>query len=167
LYGHIYGGVKLARLLGIEVGTDCRIYSLIWGSEPFLIDIGNRVTITDGVKILTHDGATWLIRNSDGKRYQKYSPVKIGDDVFIGINSIIMPGVVIGNKVIIAAGSVVTKDVPNYSIYGGNPAQKICTYAEYEEKVFKTFVNDKELEPYQSNYKSKVFHAIELQNDKK
>jgi acetyltransferase-like isoleucine patch superfamily enzyme len=165
LIGFIKGGVFLARKLGVTVGEDCRIYILKWGTEPFLVTIGSRVTITPGVKILTHDGATCLIKDLNGNRYQRYAAVNIGNDVFIGINSIIMPGVNIGNNVIVASGSVVSKDIPDNSVVGGVPAKKIMTFKEYESKALTTFVNDSELAG-SSNYKSKVYAAIALQNKK-
>ena len=52
-------------------------------------------------------------------------PVSIGNDVWLGANALIMPGVTIGNHVVIAAGAVVTKDIPDYAIAGGNPARVI------------------------------------------
>ena len=152
------GGVFYARHLGVNIGEGCRIYTTSFGSEPFLITIGDRVTVTSGVKILTHDGSTWLIRK-DGVRYQKYLPVVIGDDVFIGVNSIIMPGVVIGSKVIIGAGSVVTKDIPNNSVVVGTPAKVVSTFNEYEERVKNTCVNDNELDQF-NTYREKVLYAV-------
>lgn len=53
-------------------------------------------------------------------------PVYIGDDVWIGCRSIILKGVTIGRGAVIAAGSVITKDIPPYTIWGGAPAQYIC-----------------------------------------
>ena len=124
----IKGGVWLARKLGVSVGDNCRIYTHNFGSEPFLISIGNKVTITSGVRILTHDGATWLVENRDGARYQRYGRVSIGNNVFIGINSIIMPDIEIDDNVVIGAGSVVTKSIPSNSVYAGNPAKYICSF---------------------------------------
>ena len=60
---------------------------------------------------------------------------KIGNDVWIGYGSIIMQGVTIGDGAIIAAGSVVTKDVVSYSIYGGNPAKFIRKRFETEDAL--------------------------------
>lgn len=166
-YGHLFGGVKLARRLGVTVGNDCRIYTRVWGSEPFLISIGNRVTITDGVKILTHDGATWLIRNEHGCRFQRFAAVEIGDNVFIGVNAIIMPGITIGSNVIIGAGSVVTKNLSSNGVYVGNPAKFIKKFIDYEQKVIGSCVNDSELVHFKSNYENLVYQSIELHNDKK
>jgi len=158
------GGVAHARSLGVVVGDGCRIYTMSLPSEPFLVSIGDRVTLTSGVKILTHDGATWLIRNSGGSRYQRYAPVSIGSDVFVGVNSIIMPGVNVGDNVIIAAGSVVSKDVPGGSVVAGVPAKIIMSYQDYHDKVVKSFVNDDDLSGSE-NYKSKVFKAIQVQRE--
>ena len=160
-----FGGTVYARKLGVKVGNNCRIYTINFGSEPFLIEIGNNVTLTSGVKPLTHDGATCLIRNEGGYRFQKYAPVVIGDNVFVGVNSIIMPGVTIGHDVVVAAGSVVSKDVPSGWVVGGVPAKKIMKFSEYKEKVEKTFVNDDELIGV-SCYKSRVALALKLQEKK-
>lgn len=59
------------------------------------------------------------------------SPVKIGSNVFIGMNTIILRGVIVGDNVIIGAGSVVTKDIPANEVWAGNPAKKIMTLEEY------------------------------------
>jgi acetyltransferase-like isoleucine patch superfamily enzyme len=153
------GGVYYARKVGVNVGEDCRIYTRNFGSEPFLINIGNKVTVTSGVKILTHDGATWLITNKNGKRYQKYAEVNIGNHVFIGVNSIIMPGVTVGDRVVIAAGSVVTKSISSNSVVAGVPAKKIMDFSAYESKVKNSFVNDDDL-CSSLNYKEKVMEAM-------
>lgn len=139
------GGSAYARSLGVKVGEGCRIYTNKFGSEPFLIQIGNRVTITSGVVLLTHDGSTWLMRDDKGRRYL-YRRIVIGNDVFIGINSIIMPGVIIEDRVIVGAGSVVTKSVPSGSIVAGNPAKIIGNYDHYQNRALEEFVSDREMD---------------------
>jgi len=153
------GGVAYARHLGVEVGEGCRIYSWKFGSEPFLISIGNNVTVTSGVKLLTHDGAAWLIRDKKGRRYL-FRKVTIGNNVFIGVNSIVMPGVRIGNNVIIAAGSVVTKSVPNHSIVGGNPAKIIGNYKDYEQNALDNFVSGIDMDE-NAAYKMNVENSLD------
>lgn len=86
------GSVAYARKKGVKVGENCRIYIKNWGSEPFLISIGDHVTVTSGVKFITHDGSTCLVKDEQGKRYQRFAPIQVGSHVFIGVNSIIMPG---------------------------------------------------------------------------
>ena len=68
------------------------------------------------------------------ERADKIDRIVIGNNVNIGWNAIIMPGVTIGNNVVIAAGALVTKDVPDNSVVGGIPAKKIETIKEYSEK---------------------------------
>lgn len=87
-------------------------------TNPKGIHIGSNTVITTGVVILTHDYVS-----GDGVRKDTF----IGNNVFIGVNSIIIAGIRINDNVIIAAGSVVTKDVPSFCIAGGNPAKIIKT----------------------------------------
>ncbi|ENX24004.1 MULTISPECIES: acyltransferase [Acinetobacter] len=155
------GSIAYARKKGVKIGNDCRIYIKEWGSEPFLISIGDRVTITSGVRLVTHDGSTWLVRDENNNRYQKYAPISIGSNVFIGLNTIIMPGVTIGDNVVIGAGSVVTKNIPMNSIAVGNPARIISTYDKFHHKIETSCVNNKEIQ-HISDYKDRVYKAIEI-----
>ena len=85
------------------------------------ITIGNYVCINDGVKLLSasHDVTDPLWRH-------KKSPIFIGDYAWIATNAIVLPGVKIGRGAVIGAGAVVSKDVKEYSIVIGNPAQEIA-----------------------------------------
>ena len=148
------GPEAYARYLGVKIGKDCRIYISKFSSEPFLVEIGDRVTITSGVQILTHNGSTWLVRDEKGRRFD-YHGIKIGNDVFIGTNSIIMPGVEIGNEVIVAAGSIVTKSIPSGYIVGGNPAKYIGDYKSYKEKALLNFPSEEELNKI-DDYQEKI-----------
>lgn len=139
----VKGNINYYRKAGMEIGKNCRIYTSQFGSEPFLISIGNKVTITSGVKILTHDGSTWLMNDDKGRRYL-YKRVKIGNNIFIGVNSVIMPGVAIEDNVIVAAGSIVTKSIPSGVIVGGNPAKIIGSFNQYKKNVLDNYVSDKD-----------------------
>jgi acetyltransferase-like isoleucine patch superfamily enzyme len=143
------GGVSNARHLGANVGEGCRIYRTDFGSELFLISIGNKVTITSGVKLITHDGSTGLMNDEKGRRYS-YQRVTIGNNVFIGVNSIIMPGVKIEDNTIIAAGSVVTKSIPKGKIVAGVPAIIIGEYKDLEKKMLEEYVSDKDIDSNKS-----------------
>ena len=127
-------GDSAARYLGATVGQNCRILSLEMGSEPWLITIGDRVTVSGGVQFLTHDGTGWLYDDDSGRRF-RYAEIRIGDDVFVGNRSILMPGVRIGNRCVIGAGSVVTRSVDPGSVIAGNPARSITTYDELMARV--------------------------------
>jgi acetyltransferase-like isoleucine patch superfamily enzyme len=156
----IKSGEGYARYKGVTVGSNCRIIIREFGTEPWLITIGDNVTISSGVKLLTHDGSTWLIRDGDGRRYL-YRKIQIGNNVFIGINSILLPGVVIEDRVIIAAGSVVTKSIPAGTIVGGNPAKKIGNFDDYRSNVLQNYVSDKDIDRAKS-YRERVLALTDL-----
>lgn len=125
--------VKFAKHVGVNMGKDIFIYGdpiSMFGSEPWCITLGNNVHITREVLFVTHDGGTLLYRNRIPD-LEITAPIVIGNDVYIGVRSIIMPGVKVGNNCIIAAGSVVTKDVPDNSVVGGIPAKFIKTSDDY------------------------------------
>lgn len=147
---HLVDSVKIAKKIGVSCGAGCRFLDnpfAIFGSEPYLIKTGNNVELTNGTRIVTHDGGLWVLRNHDNwfKNSDFFAPVKIGDNVFVGINSIIMPGVTIGNDVIIGAGSVVTKDIPDGTVACGVPARVVKTLEEYKERKKTSIVNTKGL----------------------
>lgn len=124
---------RYVRHQGVTIGKDCDIKRVSFGTEPYLITIGNHVQLTNGVRIFTH-GAAWVLR----EKYPDmdfFGKVEIKNNVYIGNNALIMPGVVIGNNVIVAAGSVVTKSIPDNSIVGGNPARIIGDLEEFEKKM--------------------------------
>lgn len=138
LIAKLINPVYATRRLGVRVGEGCRICPASFGGEPWLVSIGHRVTVAPKVVFLTHDGATWLIRDDRGRRY-RYGRIDIGNDVFVGYGAIIMPGVRIGNRVIVGAGSVVTRSVPDGCIVAGNPARVIARYSDYEHRALETF----------------------------
>jgi acetyltransferase-like isoleucine patch superfamily enzyme len=124
------------RKLGIDVGEDCRIFANILISEPRLLKIGNHVTITKGVQLITHDGGTWVLRLKY-PGHGRPGPIVIHDNCFIGINSVILPNVSIGPNSLVGAGAVVTKDVASGTVVAGNPARVIKTLDDYEAKMLK------------------------------
>lgn len=130
---------KYARHIGVNITGEIHIYGDpfgMFGTEPWCITLGDNVHITRDVLFITHDGGTLLYRKYV-KDLEITKPIVVGNDVYIGVRSIIMPGVTIGNNVIIAAGSVVTKDVPDNSVVGGVPARAIKSANEYFEKIKK------------------------------
>ena len=162
---HFIGRVQHARKCGVSVGENCRIYIEEWGTEPFLITIGDNVTVTSGVKMITHDGSTSLIRDVDGKRYQRFAPISIGSNVFIGVDSIIMPGVCIGDNCVVGAGSVVTRDIPDGSVVAGNPARKVTDFASFAEKIRASCASDAQLSSA-SSYGDRVAKAMSIQRER-
>ena len=141
---------------GAEIGEDVRIFApdntVIDATAPFLLTIGNHVRITEGVIILTHDYSWSVLKRLEaedvvpGRILGAQSPVEIGNNVFIGMNTIITRGVKIGDNVIIGAGSVVTKDCDSDSVYAGNPAKKLMTVkAFYEKREARQFEEAREI----------------------
>lgn len=143
----IYGEIKFAKSIGVKVGEDCEFYhGIIWGSEPYLIEIGNHVRITTGCKFVTHDGGLWVLRKKYNKdTIDRFGKIVIGNNVHIGWDTIIMPGVTIGDNVVIGCGSVVTKDIPSNSVYAGVPARKIEDIEEYYQKITSKAIDTKGL----------------------
>ncbi len=119
-----------ARSAGVTIGSRCRILSDVATTEPWLVSIGDRVTISSNVRIVTHDGSGWLVDDERGRRF-RYAPVSIGSDVFVGAGSIIMPGVRIGDRCVVGAGSVVTRSIPDGTVAAGNPARALDTYDRF------------------------------------
>ncbi len=149
--------MAFAKAKGVNIGSDCRIYTTSFGSEPFLITIGHHVTVTSGVKFITHDGTGWLMRDEKGRRFL-YQRIKIGNYVFIGVNSIIMPGVLIEDRVIVAPGAVVTKSVKSGSIVAGVPAKVIGKYDDIEKKMLDSYVYEKQLN-MDVDYKERILQV--------
>ena len=125
--------IRLLRRSGAQIGERCRIYTNSFGTEPYLIRIGNHCTITSGVRFVTHDGSCWVFRD-EIPNLQDFGPIVVEDNCFIGVNAVILPGVRIGNNAIVGAGSVVTKDVPADVVVGGVPARVLMTLDEYRRK---------------------------------
>lgn len=122
------------RKQGAQIGEENRITVRTFGSEPYLIKIGNHCTIAPDVTFLKHDGGTWVFTEEDPS-LQKFAPIVINDNCFIGMRAIILGSVTIGPNSVVGAGAVVTKDVPPDTVVAGNPARIICTILEYKEKV--------------------------------
>lgn len=119
----------ILREYGAKVGKNVVIWTnKIDLGHAFLLEIGNNVTISDA-RILLHDASTKI-----GTGYSRVGKVKIGNEVFIGADAIILPNVTIGNKVIIGAGTIVTKNIPDNSVVVGNPGKIIGTYDDYIKK---------------------------------
>ena len=138
------------RKLGMKIGNNCEISkNVTFGTEPYLISIGDNVRITNGCKFFCHDGSIWVLRNMQkvDKNADKIAPIKIGNNVNFGWNVMVMPGITIGDNVIIGAGSIVTKNIPSNSVAAGVPAKVIKTVDEYYEKISGELVITKHMNP--------------------
>jgi acetyltransferase-like isoleucine patch superfamily enzyme len=129
--------VQSAIKNGMKVGKGCLFQGgCAFGSEPYLITIGDYVELSANVSLITHEGAHWVIRRREEfKDVKRYGRITIGDNSFIGWGSIILPGVTIGSDVIVAAGSLVNRDIPPRSVWGGTPAKMLSTLEEFSAKM--------------------------------
>lgn len=150
---------KYARFQGVKIGKNCDIQKVSFGSEPYLIEVGNHVQITNGTKIFTHGGG-WVFRDQYPK-LDYFGKVIIKNNVYIGNNTMIMPGVTIGNDVIIGAGSVVTKSIPDGKIAAGNPARIVGETKDFVEKIKQYDVGSKGM-----SYEEKKKYLLSLTDDK-
>ncbi len=129
--------IAYLRKQGVVIGSGCIIdKSAIFGSEPWLICIGNNVRISKGVKFITHDGGIWTLRKMGLVDAEQvfYDNIVVGENCNIGWDAIIMPGVKIGKNCIIGAGAIITKDMPDNSVVAGVPARVIKSIEDYAEK---------------------------------
>lgn len=136
--------------LGVHMGLRCRCYGTdqaTWGSEPYLIKLGDDVTVVSGARFLTHDGAVAIIR-SRRPAADLIAPIRVGNRVFIGCGAIILPGTVIGDDCIIAAGAVVSGKVDHGQIVAGVPARTIGTVEDWYHRHEADFIDTGLLDPH-------------------
>ena len=121
---YIKKGLKVGDRFDRQSGTRLDI------SNCWLIEIGNNVVLANRVQLLAHDDSAeqWC-------GYRKVGRIMIGNDVFIGAGTLVMPGVTIGDECIIGADSVVTKSIPPRTVALGIPAKVVQTLDEHIRKV--------------------------------
>jgi acetyltransferase-like isoleucine patch superfamily enzyme len=124
---------EYARKVGVQLGENVKFYGAtpgMFGTEPWLINIGNNVHIVSGCNFVNHDGGVLILR-SKHPNLEITKRISVGNNVYIGINCTVLPGVSIGNNVIIGAGSIVTRNIPDNSVAAGVPARVIKSIDEY------------------------------------
>lgn len=145
----IRGTINLDKLIkdGLVVGKNFNAMegTIIDPGHCWLIEIGNNVTFAPRVHILAHDAS---MKKSLG--YAKIGQVSIGNNVFLGAGTIVLPNVKIDDNTVVGAGSVVTHDLLGGGIYAGNPVKKIYSY---EEWINKEKNNLKKYHRYDETYK--------------
>ncbi len=164
--------IEYLRTTGVTIGDNCEIYKdARFGSERFLIVIGNHVRINSGVSLITHDGGVWVLRDKCagyGNEFMDadcFGMIRIGNNVHIGTNATIMPGVTIGENCIVACNAVVTHDIPSNTIVGGVPARVIEDIDEYAKKMRKKYIPTKHLNWDEKAKVIKRYFGIEQQRD--
>lgn len=155
------GAIPYCRSCGVEIGDKCRFVSLPdFGSEPWLISLGNHVEICSNVVFITHDGSTWVFRDQEKyKNVIRYGKIQIKDNCFIGKGTTILPGVTIETNCIIGACSLVTSNCEAGGVYAGVPARFICKTEEFAEKCLKE-TPEYDKEAYFRNKKDEVLRML-------
>lgn len=118
-----------------SLGENCFISKSANIPDPYLTNIGNNVWITSGCQLLCHDASVIMINIIRNGHFDRVAPIIIRNNSFLGNNAIVLPGTTIGSNTIIGAGSVVTKAIPDNTVYAGTPVRFICTFEEYVQKI--------------------------------
>lgn len=128
------------RRCGMTIGERTYIFSdMLETAEPYLVTIGDDVMIADGVRFTTHDAsASYYIPGAS----DIFGRITIGNHCFLGMGTIVLPGVSIADDCIVGAGSVVTKSfLEPGSVIAGNPAKKLCTIEQLRDRNEKYKLN--------------------------
>ena len=138
----------------VRIGDHCEIYGGVsFGSEPYMIELGDHVRVTANVHFLTHDGGLWVFRTQKALEHADlFGRIKVGNNVHIGMGAYICPNVTIGDNVIVAVGAIVTKDVPSDCVVAGIPAKIIETIDEYYQKHKDAYDYTKHLTPEEKRH---------------
>lgn len=130
--------IEYLRSKGIKIGENVVFryprHTTIDVSRPWLIEIGNNIGINDYFSIMTHDFMTRTFRALYNDFVPSSGRVRIGDNVTIGRNVLLLKGAIIGDNCCIGAGSIVTKPIPSNSLAVGAPCKRICSVEEYYER---------------------------------
>lgn len=122
----------------IGEGTRLNCTTNAFGTEPYLIEVGRDCLFAKDVNFVTHDGGIKVLNTlgyfGEGKRMDKMGRIRVGDNVYIGMDAQVMLGCTIGNNVIIGSKALVTHDIPDNCVAVGIPARVICTLDEYYGK---------------------------------
>jgi acetyltransferase-like isoleucine patch superfamily enzyme len=149
--------ISYARMIGVKIGENCRMINVKYSTEPYLIKIGNHVSATS-VHFENHDGGVWCFRDKN-PHIDIIKPIIVGNNVYIGFGTVILPGVNIGDNVIIGACALVSKDIPSNSVAVGIPARVIKTFDEYVIKATSVGDDTKHLsKKSKKKYYKKKYH---------
>lgn len=132
---HVWSCEKYARSIGVKIGKGCYIKTKNFSSEPTLIEIGDYVRIAGNTSFYTHGGIWSLRKIFNDSSLDYFGKIKVGSYTYIGENCLIMPGVTIGQKCIIGAGTVLTKSVPDGCMVGGNPCKIIGKTEDFYVRI--------------------------------
>lgn len=133
------GNLEISKYKGMKVGKNLNTPDKVYfGTEPYLIEIGDDVNIAAGVRFVNHGGTTTLLRKLSGYEDARiFGRIKIGNNCTIGLNCVITQDVQIGNNCILGANSTLSQSMPDNTVFIGNPAQFLCSIEDYGDIVLK------------------------------
>jgi acetyltransferase-like isoleucine patch superfamily enzyme len=141
--------VRYFRSQGVEIGENVEIFGanlFTFGSEPYLVSIGNQVTISHKVDFITHDGGLRIARSKYPGAYL-YGRIQVADRCFLGAHCVLLPGARVGAGSVIGSGSIVTGEIPPGVVAIGAPAKPVKTVEEYIQAKRKLWVDTRGLTP--------------------
>jgi len=120
-----------------SIGEHCYLQPWNFGTEPYMISFGNNVHVASGVTFINHDVSVFMLQHiePESKFKARVGEITIGNNVFIGSNSVLLYGTHIGSNVVIGAGSIVTKDIPDSVVAVGAPCKPIGNFDDWKEKM--------------------------------
>jgi acetyltransferase-like isoleucine patch superfamily enzyme len=128
--------VRYFRSQGVEIGEGVEIFGanlFTFGSEPYLVYIGNQVTISHNVDFITHDGGLRIARAKYPSAYL-YGRIQVADHCFLGAHCVLLPGARVGVGSVIGTGSIVTGEIPPDVVAIGAPAKPVKSVDEYVQE---------------------------------
>jgi acetyltransferase-like isoleucine patch superfamily enzyme len=141
--------VRYFRRQGAEIGEDVEIFGanlFTFGSEPYLVSVGDQVTISHDVSFITHDGGMRIARASYSGAYL-YGRIRVADRCFLGARCLLLPGANVGKGSVIGSGSIVTGDIPPGVVAVGVPAKPAKSVVEYIEAKRHLWIDTTGLSP--------------------
>ena len=133
--GFAYAAYLKKKAVFHSQGDNCFISKAAQIPDPYLVNLGDNAWITTGCQLLCHDASVIMINIMSSGHRDRVGPIVIGSNSFLGNNVIVLPGTTIGSKTIIGAGSVVTRDIPDGTVFAGNPARHISDFEDYVHKI--------------------------------
>ena len=117
-----------------SIGKDCRVNPEVRITDPAYVSLGNNVTLSN-CALIGHDASIAVIGRATGKKLDSVGKIDIRDNVFVGYGAILLPGITVGPNAIVAAGSVVNRDVPPGAVVAGVPAHAVGTFDDLAARL--------------------------------
>ena len=145
--------IRYMRRQGMKIGMNCHFETLSFGTEPYLIEVGDDVSIANGSVFITHDAGIKCFLG-EFPAEDIFGKIVIGNNVFVGINCTLLLNTTIGNNCIVGAGSVVRGKFPDNCVIMGNPAKVVSSinllkllYTQSPGRLSTAFMTDAKKKP--------------------